>query len=204
MITLLIADDHPIVREGIAALLSRQPDMRVVAECEDGPAALRQSLALRPDVLLLDLNMPGMGGVEVIEALRVAWPEVRAAVLTTFDGDEDVSRAMRAGAMGYLLKDAPRQQLLEAIRAVAAGRKWLSADAASRLAERMTLPELTPRELDVLRLMARGLSNKEIGGTLGIGEGTVKIHANSMFGKLGVQDRTQAVTLALRRGLVRL
>jgi two-component system, NarL family, response regulator len=203
-VRVLIADDHPIVREGLHAVLSDQPDLEVVGQAATGAEAVALALAARPDVILMDLRMPGMSGVEAIAALRAEWPEAHVLVLTTYDGDEDIYRALQTGAQAYLLKDTPRAELLEAIRAVARGQKRLPAEVAARLMERMSTEALTERELDVLRLMARGRSNKVIGAALSISEGTVKFHVNNILGKLAADDRTQAVTIALQRGILHL
>jgi len=203
-ITLLIADDHPVVREGLAAMFNRRPDLRTVAEAVNGAEAVRLALDLRPDVILMDLNMPELGGVDAITQIRAAWPEARVVVMTTFDGDEDIFRALQAGARAYLLKDTPRDEIVETVRTVHAGGKRIPEEIAAKLADRMLAEPLTERERDVLRLIVAGRSNKEIGSELNIAEGTVKVHVNSLLGKLGVQDRTQAVTEALRRGLARL
>jgi two-component system, NarL family, response regulator len=200
----LVADDHPVVRHGLVALIDHQPDMCVVAEVGNGREAIEQYAAQQPDVVLMDLRMPELDGVEAIAAIRAASPQARIVVLTTYDSDEDIYRGLRAGAQGYLLKDAPAGELLSAIRAVAAGQKRIPAEVAAKLAERMTSPELTARELEVLRLVVTGQSNKEIGAALAIAEGTVRAHLNSIFQKLDALDRTHAVTIALRRGLVRL
>jgi two-component system NarL family response regulator len=203
-IRILLADDHAVVREGLAAMISRRADMQVVAEAENGARAVELARQHKPDVILMDLRMPQMSGVEALARIRAEQPEARVIVLTTFDGDEDIYRALQAGARAYLLKDTPRDELLEAIRAVHAGQKRLPLEVAAKLAERVTAPELTPRELEVLRLIVAGNSNKEIGAVLSIAEGTVKIHVNNLLGKLGVADRTQAVTEALKRGIVHL
>lgn len=203
-IRLLIADDHPVVREGLAAMLNRRADITVVGEAGTGREALALYRREEPDVTLMDLRMPEMGGVEAIAAIRVEFPGARFIVLTTYDGDEDIARALKAGAQAYLLKDTPRDELLDAIRAVHAGGKRIAPEMAAKLADRLTAPELTEREMDVLKLIVAGQSNKEIGATLTITEGTVKVHVNNLLGKLGVSDRTQAVTEALRRGLVHL
>jgi two-component system, NarL family, response regulator len=203
-IRVLIADDHPVVREGLAAMVNRRSDMEVVGEASNGAEAVAVALAQRPDVVLMDLQMPQMGGVEAIARLRAEAPTVRCIVLTTFDGDEDIYRGIQAGASAYLLKDAPRDELLDAIRAVAAGQRRIPPEVAAKLADRMMSPALTERELEVLRLIVAGQSNREIGVTLGITEGTVKVHVNSLLTKLGVADRTQAVTTALQRGIVHL
>ncbi len=203
-IRILIADDHSVVREGLAAMIARRADMQVVAEAGDGRQAVDLARRHRPDVILLDLRMPELGGVAAIHQIAADVPAARVIVLTTFDGDEDIFRALQAGARAYLLKDTPREALLEAIRAVHAGQKRIPPEVAAKLADRLLAPELSARELDVLRQIVAGRSNKEAGAALGISEGTVKVHVNSLLGKLGVADRTQAVTEALRRGLVRL
>lgn len=200
----LIADDHPIVREGLHAVISDQPDMVVVGQAATGTEAVDLALAHRPDVILMDLRMPGLNGVEAIVAVRAGWPDARLIVLTTYDGDEDIYRALQAGAQAYLLKDTPRAELLEAIRAVARGQKRIPPEVAARLVERIGGPTLTEREVDVLRMMAHGRSNKMIGTALHISEGTVKFHVNNILRKLGVDDRTQAVTIALQRGIIHL
>jgi two-component system NarL family response regulator len=203
-IRILIADDHPIVREGLAALLNRAHDMEVVAEAGNGREALKEFLRCRPDVVLVDLRMPEMDGVDAILAIREQAPDARVIVLTTYDGDEDIYRGLRAGAKAYLLKDAPREELMECIRAVHAGRMWIPPDVAAKLATRMGDEDLTPRELEVLQLMVQGKSNKEIGNVLGVSEGTVKIHVNHILEKLKVSGRTEATSAALKRGIVRL
>jgi two-component system NarL family response regulator len=204
-IRILIADDHPVVREGVAAMIERRPDMTVVAEAATGRDAVAAYRAAQPDVVLMDLRMPEMTGVEAIGAIRGEFPGARIIVLTTYDGDEDIYRGLQAGARAYLLKDAPRDELLDAIRAVHAGQSRIPPAVAARLAERVLAgPQLTARELEVLRGIVAGRSNKEIGAALSIGEGTVKAHVNNILGKLGVNDRTQAVTTALQRGIVHL
>jgi two-component system NarL family response regulator len=201
---LLVVDDHPVVRHGLVALINHQADLTVVGEAATGRAAVEQFAALHPDVTLMDLRMPELDGVEAINRIRAAAPQARIIVLTTYDSDEDIYRGLRAGAMAYLLKDAPPDELLGAIRAVAAGQKRIPLEVAAKLAERMNSPELTVRELDVLRLLVEGRSNKEIGAALMIAEGTVRAHLNSIFQKLDAQDRTHAATIAIKRGLVRL
>lgn len=203
-IRVLLADDHPVVREGLAALLNRRADMDVIGEVADGRSAVAFYQQHQPDVTLMDLRMPEMGGVEAIVTIREQFPQARIIVLTTYDGDEDIYRGLQAGAMAYLLKDTPRDELLETIRAVHAGQRRIPPEVASKLAGRITGPSLTERELDVLKLIVAGKSNREIGQTLVIAEGTVKAHVNNLLGKLGVSDRTQAVTEALRRGFVHL
>lgn len=202
LIRVLIADDHPVVREGLRALVEAEDDMEVVGEAGEGRETVEQALALRPHVVLLDLRMPRGDGVEVLHELRRQAPEVRSVVLTTFAGDEDVVRSFRAGAKAYLLKDASQEEILGCIRAVRLGRSWMSTVAVEGLAARMSAEELTPRERDVLRLVVRGRGNRDIAATLGVAEGTVKAHVNRILGKLQVSSRTEAVTEALRRGLV--
>jgi two-component system NarL family response regulator len=203
-IRVLLADDHPVVREGLAAMINRRPDMTVVAEARDGREAVQLFRLQHPDVTLVDLRMPEMDGLEVIGNLRQQFPSACIIVLTTFDDDEDIYRALRAGAKGYLLKDAPREQLLECIRSVHQGGTYLPTGVASKLAERVSGAELTGRELEVLRLMSQGKSNKEVGSALSVTESTVKVHVNNLLHKLKVSGRTEAVTLAIKRGLVRL
>jgi two-component system NarL family response regulator len=203
-IRILIADDHPVVREGLVALINRQPDMKVVAEATNGRETVEQFLRHRPDVTLIDLRMPEMDGVEAISAIRQREPTARLIVLTTFDGDEDVYRGLRAGAKAYLLKDGSREELLECISAVHAGKSWIPPAVAAKLASRVSGSDLTPREQEVLQLMVAGKSNKEIGVMLHIGEGTVKVHVNHILEKMGVSGRTEASMEALKRGLVHL
>jgi two-component system NarL family response regulator len=185
-------------------MMDQHEDITVAGEAADGAEAVERFRALRPDVTLMDLRMPGTDGVAAIAAIREEDPDARIIVLTTYDGDEDIYRGLKAGAMGFLLKDAGRDRLLEAIRAVHAGRTHIAPEAAARLAERMRAPEVTAREREVLGQLARGRSNGEIAAALSITEATVKTHVNSILTKLGVADRTQAVTTALRRGLVHL
>jgi len=201
---ILIADDHPVVREGLVALINRRPDMVVVAEVSSGREAVDQFLRHRPDVALLDLRMPGMDGVEAIAAIRQKIPTARLIILTTFDEDEDVYRGLRAGAKAYLLKDAPRDDLLKCIRGVHQGQTIIPPPIAAKLADRLTTSELTRREIQVLQLVGDGKGNKEIAVALSISEGTVKTHVSSILAKLEAADRTQAVTIALRRGILRL
>ncbi len=203
-IRILIVDDHPVVREGLVALIERREDMTVVGEANNGREALEQFRRLTPDVTLLDLRMPEVDGLTAITSIREHAPTARIVVLTTYDSDEDIYRGLRAGAKAYLLKDTPPQELLDTIRAVHAGQTRIPPDVAAKLAERMTGPELTHRELDVLRLLMSGKSNKQIAAALFISEGTVKTHVNNILGKLGASDRTQAVTTALKRGIVSL
>jgi two-component system NarL family response regulator len=203
-IRILIADDHPVVREGLAAMIERRTDMTVVAEANHGQEAVALFHQHQPDVVLMDLRMPEMDGVEAILTIREQTPEARVIVLTTYDTDEDIYRALRAGAKAYLLKDTPREELLDTIRAVSAGHTRVPPDVAAKLAERISSEALTAREVDVLRLIVAGNSNREIATLLYISEGTVKTHVNHILMKLDVSDRTQAVTTALKRGLVAL
>src|SRR5215216_2780996 len=203
-IRILVVDDHFVVRMGLAAVISTQPDMEVVAEAINGRQAVELFKQHRPDVALMDLRMPEMNGVEAISEIRRDFPQARIIVLTTYDGDEDIYRALQAGARGYLLKDMLREGLIEAIRAVHSGQRRIPAEVAERLAERMTRTNLTAREMEVLELIVKGRSNKEIAAQLGVAEGTVKIHINNILSKLGVSDRTQAATFALQRGIVHL
>jgi two-component system, NarL family, response regulator len=204
-VRVLVAEDQAIVRAGLAALVGYQSEMEVVASASDGQEAVRLYRELQPDVTLMDLRMPRQGGVEAIEAIRAGDPDARIIVLTTYDGDEDVYKALHAGAQGYLLKDAPTEELLGAIRAVARGERYIPAAVARRLADRaMAGAPLSEREIEVLRLVAAGMTNKEIAAQLFIAEGTVKTHLNSVHEKLGVRDRTEAVMVAVRRGILHL
>lgn len=203
-IRVLIADDHAVLLEGLAAMIGRQDDMVVVADACDGEAAVEAWNRHRPDVTLLDLRMPRMGGVEVITLLRAREPGARFIVLTTFDTDEDIYQAIKAGAAAYLLKDIRREELLECIRRVHAGETCISPALVSKLAGRVGQETLTGRELEVLGLLAAGLSNKEIGRKLYISEATVKTHVRGVFAKLNVISRTEAISAATKRGLVKL
>jgi two-component system NarL family response regulator len=201
-INIMVVEDHHVVRQGLVALLNGVPWMQVVAETADGGTALALYREHLPDVVLMDLRLPGMSGVEAIIHIRSQFPQARIIVLTTYDGDEDIHRALDAGARGYLLKGMSGDELMDAIRAVHSGRSRIPAQVAERLAEGMVRPALTDRELGVLREIVSGKSNKEIGKELNISEATVKTHINSILGKLGVTDRTQAVTAAIQRGIV--
>jgi two-component system NarL family response regulator len=203
-IRLMLVDDHKIVRQGFAALLGTMPDMQVVAEAESGEQAVALYRQHHPDITLMDLRMAHGNGVEAIQTIRSADPQARIIVLTTFDGDEDIFRALQAGARGYLLKGSDIDELVSAIHAVHSGKSRIPAPVAERLAERMSNPALTERETDVLKLIVGGNSNKEIASALFISEATVKTHINNLLGKLGVTDRTQAATTALQRGIVHL
>ncbi len=203
-ITVIVADDHPVVRQGLVSLIDREADLSVIGEAANGLEAVELYRALRPDIVLMDLRMPEMEGAAAVAEIRKDHPGARVIVLTTFDGDEDIFTALRAGAKGYLLKETPPEALTEAIRAVHRGLKRIAPEAAMKLALRATELDLTEREREVMQLLAQGLANQEIADSLSITEGTVKFHLNNIFAKLGVDDRTQAVVTALKRGLVRL
>src|SRR5580704_2258330 len=202
VIRVLSVDDHPVVREGIAALIARQSDMELVAEASNGREAVDMFRKHQPDVTLMDLQMPEMSGIDALSAIRGEFPDARIIVLTSYAGDVQVSRALRSGARGYLLKDMLRKELLETIRAVHAGLRRLSSEAAAGIAEHAMGDTLTPREADVLRLIAGGNANKEIASQLGLTEETVKSHVKNILPKLGANDRTHAVTIALKRGII--
>jgi DNA-binding NarL/FixJ family response regulator len=201
-IKILIVDDHHIVRQGLVALLKTVPGFAVAAEAADGEQAVDLFRKHKPDVTLMDLRLPKMNGVDAIAKIREGAPGARIIVLTTFDGDEDIYRALQAGAKGYLLKGMDLAELTEAIRMVHVGRTRIPPRVAEKLAERMSGASLTARELEVLKLIVAGKSNKDIGTALFISEATVKTHVNSLLSKLGVEDRTQAATTALQRGIV--
>ena len=203
-IRILTVDDHSLVREGIATFIAGQPDMRLVAEASNGREAIHQFREHRPDVTLMDLQMPEMNGLDAIVAIRNEFSEARIIVLTTYRGDVQVLRALKAGARGYLLKGLLRKELLEAIRAVHAGEKRIPPEIASQLAEHAVDDTLTLREIDVLRLLAGGNANKLIADLLSITEDTVKGHVKNILSKLGANDRTHAVTIALKRGIIEL
>lgn len=203
-ISVMVIDDQAVVRQGFVALINTVADMKVVAEGINGQQAIDLYRQHKPDVTLIDLRMPVVGGVEAISTIRAEFPEARLIVLTTYDGDEDIYRSLQAGAKAYLLKDVFFEELETAIRTVHAGARRIPPAIAERLAERMAGSDLTGREMEVLELIVRGQSNKEIGSTLSISEATVKSHINNILSKLGVNDRTQAATTALQRGLVHL
>jgi DNA-binding NarL/FixJ family response regulator len=203
-IRVLCVDDHPIMRDGIAAIIKGQDDMTRVGEAADGKSAIELYRKLKPDVVVMDLRMPGLGGVEATTQIRREFPTARIIILTTYEGDEDIHRALEAGAQGYLLKHAVSKELLDSIREVYSGRRHITPTMAVRLAENTPHVGLTSREVEVLNLTATGLRNKEIGAKLDITEGTVKIHIKNIFGKLEVIDRTQAVVSASQRGFIRL
>jgi DNA-binding NarL/FixJ family response regulator len=206
-IRILITDDHPVVREGLAGMLAGQPDFEVVGMAADGSTAVRLHQELSPDVTLMDLRMPGLDGVGAIDAIKAQQPKANILVLTTYDSDADILRAIEAGATGYLLKDAPREELFRAIRAAATGESVLAPTVAARIMTRMRAPaeeNLSAREIEVLQLVARGNSNKEVGKALHISTATVKTHLIHIYSKLGVDDRTSAVTTALEKGIITL
>ena len=204
LIRILAVDDHPMLREGIASLVASQSDMELVAEASTGREALEQFRNHRPDLTLMDLQMPDMDGIEAMVAIRDEFPEARIIVLTTYKGDVQVLRALKAGARAYLLKGLLRKELLETIRAVHRGEKRISPEVAAVLADHLVDEALTSREIDVLRLIAGGNANKLIGDQLSITEETVKGYVKSIFSKLGAKDRTHAVTVALKRGIIHL
>lgn len=211
-IRILVADDHPVVRDGVVAMLSTQPAFEVVGEAATGREAVALAIRLRPDIILLDLEMPDLDGVEALAQLRTACPEVRALVFTAFDTDDRIIGAVRAGAQGYLLKGAPRDELFNAIRVVSGGGSLLQPVVASKLLQRLSAPPdlsppteaLTEREQEVLLHLAQGRPNKEIAAFLSISERTVKFHVSAILAKLGAGNRTEAVTIAVQRGLVSL
>jgi DNA-binding NarL/FixJ family response regulator len=203
-IRVLVADDHPVVRTGLAAVLVQQADLRLVAEAENGERAVELYREHRPDVSLMDLRMPVMDGVEAIRAITAEFPEARILALTTYEGDADIRRALEAGARGYLLKDMLLTDVIQAVRTVHVGERVIPDAVAVRLAEFPERSDLTERELEVLQLVARGLSNKEVARAIGRTDETVKIHLKNVFAKLDVADRTEAVTVALTRGLIHL
>ncbi len=206
-IRILVADDHPVVRDGLVAMLSTQSDFQVVAEASSGQEAVEKAAALQPDVVLLDLEMPGMDGVEALKSLHARQPALRALVFTAFDTDERILGAVRAGAQGYLLKGAPREELFHAIRVVSGGGSLLQPVVASKLLQHMSngslkAPALTRREMEVLALLGQGMSNREIAEALVISERTAKFHVSSILSKLGASNRTEAVSIAVQQGLI--
>lgn len=203
-IGLLVVDDHPVVRQGLAALLANEHDMCLMGEASNGREAVEQFRLLRPDVTLLDVQMPEMNGIEAIQAIRAEFPSARIIVLTTYAGDVLAERALKAGAQGYVLKGLLRKELMDTIRAVHSGLKRINADVATQIAHHTADDALSNREIEVLRLIAAGNSNKRIGAHLSISEETVKGHVRSILEKLGAQDRTHAVTLGMSRGIIQL
>ncbi|MBE9126957.1 MULTISPECIES: response regulator [unclassified Coleofasciculus] len=203
-IRVLLVDDHAIVRQGLAAMIENEPDMTVVGQAGDGLEAIALYRRLNPDVTLMDLQMPQMSGADATLAICAEFAHARIIILTTYDGDEDIYRALRAGSKGYLLKDAEPDALLSAIQLVHSGQQYIPSEVAAKLVQRMNVPELSDREQEVVRQMALGLNNHDIGAALNITESTVKFHINRILSKLGVSDRTQAVITALKRGLAKL
>ncbi|HTI99664.1 MAG TPA: response regulator transcription factor [Dongiaceae bacterium] len=203
-IRILIADDHFVVRMGLLALVKTEPDMEVIGEASDGTQAVEMYERLQPDLVLMDLRMPRKDGIAATAEIHAKHPQARVLMLTTYDGDTDIHRAISAGARGYVLKQSTGDELIPALRAVAAGEKWIPKEISSRLASRKLFDELTPREVQVLEQLAKGLANKEIADVLKITEYTVKDHLKNILGKLQVADRTEAVTVALQRGIIRL
>jgi DNA-binding NarL/FixJ family response regulator len=204
LIRILTVDDHPLLREGIAALVKAEPDMSIVAEASDGAEATEKFRLHRPDVTLMDLQMPRLDGIETIKQIRSEFPDARIIVLTTYTGDAKIVGALKAGALAYILKRHVHKELLEAIRAVHAGQKRIPPEIAAELADHAADDELTQREIDVLRLVAAGNGNKQIADLLSIGEATVRTHVGNILSKLGANDRTHAVTLGLSRGIIEL
>lgn len=201
-IRVLLVDDHVVVRMGLRSMIESEPDMSVVAEASNGLEAVEKYREAGAELVLMDLRMPRMGGVETTAAIRRQDPAARILVLTTYDGDENIYRALQAGALGYLLKDMPREDIVAAVHKVANGEYYIPQQVAARLAQRLPAEDLSQREMDVLRLIVQGRSNKEIADKLGLSESTVKNHVNGLLSKLHVQDRTQAVMTALKRGIV--
>jgi two-component system, NarL family, response regulator len=203
-IRVLVVDDHPIVRQGLVSILEDEPDMEIVGQASDGNEAIAQFRLHQPDVVLLDLRMPQLGGVEVITAVRAEAPDANIIMLTIYDTDEAIYQGLRAGARAYLLKDTPCEEILEVIRAVYEGRRYISTMVGEKLAARMDKPILSDRERQVIDQMAKGKNNREIGAELNITEHTVRFHVNNVLSKLGANDRAHAIVLALRQGIVQL
>jgi DNA-binding NarL/FixJ family response regulator len=203
-IRVLSADDHPLVREGIAAIINSQPDMALVSQASNGTEAVQKHREHRPDVTLMDLRLPDLSGIDAMIAIRTEFPDARVVILTTFEGDAEIQRALREGARGYLLKSTPPNELVQAIRQVHAGKKRVPPDVAAQLAEHMGLESLTVREIEVLQEVGGGNRNRDIAKRLFISEETVKVHIKHIMEKLGANDRTQAIAIAVRRGIVQL
>lgn len=203
-IRILVADDHFVVRMGLTALVNTEPDLEVVGQAADGKQAVEEFEKHAPDLVLMDLRMPVKDGIHATAEIRSKHPNARVLMLTTFDGDTDIHRAIQAGAQGYVLKNSTGDKLIPALRAVAAGHRWIPKEIATRLASRNMFEDLTPRELQVLEQMAKGLANKEIADVLNITAHTVKDHLKNILGKLHVADRTEAVTVAIQRGIIHL
>ena len=203
-ITILTVDDHDLVRKGIAAILSTEPDLRLVDEAKNGEDAVRSHRKYRPDVTLMDLRLPGKNGIEITREIRGEAPGAKIIALTSYDGDQDIYRALEAGVRGYLLKEMVHTDIIRAIRIVHGGRRFIPQEVTQQLSGYFPEVALTPREIEVLSLVARGFGNKEVGDVLGTAPGTVKAHVQSILSKLGAKDRTHAVTIALRRGIIHL
>jgi DNA-binding NarL/FixJ family response regulator len=204
VIRVICADDHPLVRKGIASILANEPDMQLVGEAGNGREAVEKFRELRPDVVLMDLRMPEMDGIEATREIRKEAPEARIIALTSYDGDQDIYRAIEAGVRGYILKEMVHTKVTQAIRTVYSGKRLMPPEVAERLSEYFPQVALTPREVEVLSLVARGMANKEIAHKLGTASGTVKMHVQNILAKLGAADRTHAVTIALERGILHL
>jgi DNA-binding NarL/FixJ family response regulator len=204
MTRVLCVDDHPLVRKGIAAILANEPNMTLVGEADNGRDAIERYRELSPDVVLMDLRMREVDGIDATRAILAEFPDARIIALTSYDGDQDIYRALDAGVRGYLLKESAHTDVVKAIATVHAGRRLMSPDVAERLSEYFPQVALTGRETEVLELVAQGLGNKEIAGRLGTASGTVKMHVQNVLEKLGASDRTHAVTIAIRRGILRL
>src|SRR6266700_5837331 len=197
-------DDHPLLREGLAAIINNQPDMVLVAQASDAQEAIQQFRKHQPDVTLMDLRLPDKSGIDAMIAIRAEFPDARIIMLTTFEGDVEIQRALEAGAPGYMLKNMPPGEIVQAIRQVHAGKKRVPPEVASQLAEHMASESLTAREVDVLKELAGGNRNRDIGELLGISEETVKVHVKHLMDKLGASDRTQAIAIAVRRGIIQI
>jgi two-component system, NarL family, response regulator len=201
-IRIMVVDDHPIVRSGLVLMINYTPNMEIVAEANNGLEAIEFFRQQRPDVTLMDLRMPEMSGADAIAAIHQEFTEAKIIVLTTYDGDEDIYKGLKAGAKGYIFKNAPVDEIIRAIKMVNEGRKYIPPEVGEKLSERLNRPQLSNRELDVLKLVAKGLNNQQIASELYISESTVKYHINSVLSKLGVSDRTQATLVAIKRGIV--
>lgn len=201
-IRILIVDDHPVVRAGLTSMLGTHAELQVIGSASSGEEALAMIELHAPDVVLLDLRMPGLNGIDMLAAAKKNGSQIRAIILTSYETDEDIYRAVQAGAQGYLLKDTPFKEMLDAIRAVHAGKRYIPRQIAQRLAERMMRTELTAREVEILKMLAKGPTNKQIGHALGISDYTVRNHVNSIIEKLEVSDRTEAATTAIQRGII--
>ncbi len=203
-IRVLIADDHPVIRNGLAMMVNYTPDMEIVAEATNGMEAIAQFQQHQPDVTLMDLRMPDIGGVDAIVAIRQKFPAARIIILTTYEGDEDIYRGLQSGACGYIFKNVSLEEIVKAIRTVHTGKKYIPPEVGEKLSERMNRPQLSPREQEVLQLVAQGKSNQAIADDLHLSESAIKYHVNNILSKLGVSDRTQATIVAIKRGLVNL